>query len=220
MNAAKLWDQYWFRPVPLIYLGMTRVVIVGYQLFHLIVFDVMGRVRGAASFPQDLYDALPVVHLLLLPFGWHARPSLEVLEIVYAVTFAAGFFSLAGLYSRPSMAVFAVGNLLMQGYLYSFGILHHSEAIMMIALTILVFSPAGARLSPDHLRRRMTFTSRKKKNMEFNPFCGRSRLACWPLLLIQRMFALIYMYVFSRGCRLGNSGGPPLRRRNLSRCRA
>ena len=191
MRARYLWDRYWFRPIPILYLGILRVTVVGYQLYYLISY-VLDEMRRVALLPDALYDALPVVHILLLPFGWHVRPPIEVLEIVYGLTAISGFYSLLGFYSKKSLVVFALGNLLLQGYIYSLSPVHHAEAVVMISLAILVFSPAGASLSFDELRRKMDITTKGKKVI-WNFLGRKSRLACWPLLLIQWVLALIYL---------------------------
>jgi hypothetical protein len=114
------------------------------------------------------------------------------LDIVFWLTLAAGFLALIGLMTNPSLILFAAGNLLMVSFYYSFGDYHHPEAILLIALIILAFSPAGGVLSLDAVLKRQKPEPGTKKEISMDILEKRSRLAAWPLLLIQWMYVLIY----------------------------
>jgi len=180
MKLVAAWNRYWFRPFPLIYLAIARIAAVGYQCFWLANGHYLFELRRLSRLPDALYDPIPLLHILLVPFGWHVRPSIEILEIVYVVTLIAGGFALAGLLTNLSLTIFAVGNLLLQGYLYSFHDIHHGQTAMMIFLTLLVLSPAGRSLSLDQL-------IKKRRLM------ARSRFCLWPLLVMHWIFAFIYL---------------------------
>jgi predicted DCC family thiol-disulfide oxidoreductase YuxK len=93
-----------------------------------------------------------------------------------------------------SLIIFAVGNVFMQAFDYSFGDFHHPEGLMMITLSIFALSPAGRALSIDDLYRRVRSNRSRKKFEEFDPLDGTlDTLARWPLLLTQWMFALAYL---------------------------
>lgn len=186
------WRDYWFRPGPLLDLAVCRIVIVGFELLTLNV-HTRKRAGELSALPDTLYDALPIMHLLLLPFGWSARPSFEVIEIVRLLTFALGGLALVGFMTRATLAGFALGNLFLLAFKYSFRDLHHPEALMAIALCILALSPAGGALSVDDLRRRAAAAVARREFRSFHLGDASSTFARWPLLLIQWLFALVYL---------------------------
>jgi len=187
------WENYWFRPAPLLDLGVCRIIIVGCQLVFLQLMFPPYFNRDLDSLPNDLYDPIPVLHLFVWLFGWNARPSAELNEIIRWVTSGFGVLALIGFLTRPSLICFALGNAFLFAFKYSFGELRHAEALPIIALAILALSPAGKALSVDDLRRR---TALAMKARVFTPFRldeEHSVFARWPLLLLQWMMALVYL---------------------------
>jgi hypothetical protein len=100
---------------------------------------------------------------------------------VRSVTLVAGALGLLGCATPASLTVFSAGNLFLQAYLYSFHQYKHPEALMLIALAILAFSPCGRVLSVDGLLRRKSAGAGDS-----------SAFARWPLLLLGWMQALLY----------------------------
>ena len=203
MNLRKRWRGYWFQRTPLIYLAVCRVVFVAFQLLQLSLLDRRGEFARLSALPGELYHPLPILRLLTLPVewatvgavhwrAWQFQPSASVLEWVYWVTYLAGVLALIGFKTNPSLFVFATGSIFLQAFFYSFKDFHHPEAMLMIALAVLAFSPAGRVLSIDDLRRRLAFSLKRQKFVDFHLAQRRSALAWWPLLLIQWTFALVY----------------------------
>lgn len=193
MSAWRAWRAYWFRPAPLFDLAVVRIAAVAFQLQWLLRLDRRRTFAEWGGFPDALYDPLPLLRLLTLPFGWRVRPMPEVLEVVYWVTVATGVFALAGVRTSVALAVFTAGNVFLIAFRYSFGEVHHPEAIMMIALGVLALSPAGRILSVDDLLRRIR---RARVRREFEPFdltAESSLFARWPLLTVRWLFALVYL---------------------------
>ena len=198
------WESYWFQPAPLFTLAVCRLLIVGLQLFKLLHHNWHAEFADHATLSDALFHPLPVLRLLTLPLGgagprslvaglWNYRPALATLDICYWGTVMAGLFAFIGVWTNRSLRLFALGNMLMVAYLYSFGDFHHPEAIMMIALTVLAFGPAGGALSVDDLRRRLSQVVRRHR-FESRPVLeARSEFARWPLLVIQWVCALIYL---------------------------
>jgi predicted DCC family thiol-disulfide oxidoreductase YuxK/uncharacterized membrane protein YphA (DoxX/SURF4 family) len=203
MKYLDWWVAYWFRPAPIINLAICRIVLVGYQLFHL-SHSAMGPLIRLSELPDSLYRPLPILRFLTLPFGWNYRPSLDVLEAVYWITFVAGILAFVGLKTNFSLVVFAVGNVFLIAFIYSFLEWHHPEAVMMIALSILALCPSGGVLSIDDIWRRRSNTSKNQRFDSFNILGEDSVFARWPLLLIQWMFVLIYLSAATS--KLGTSG--------------
>ena len=213
-KLTRRWEAYWFQPAPLISLAFCRVIVVAFQLYYLIANDYLSQI----TFPDSLYRPLTIFRFLTLPLGWNGFDSLfhmhvewlyhpdgVVLEGFYWITLVAGFFALVGFRTNLSLIIFAVGNIFMQAFHYSFGDLHHPEGLIMITLCIFALSPVGRVLSIDDLYRRVHSNRTRKKFEEFDPLDGTLNLfARWPLLLTQWMFALIYL----SGCvsKLFNSG--------------
>ena len=192
MKLSVLWNHYWFRPFPLIYLALARILAVGFQILFLLGSH-LGELRRMSQLPDAFYDPIPLLHLFLVPFGFHGRPSLEIVQLVYAVTLIAGAFALKGLLSHFSLMIFAAGNLFMQGYLYSFHDIHHGQTAMMMFLIFLALSPSGRLLSIDQWIRKLRSKPEKNKTEDFHFLKRRSRFALWPFLLMHWIFALIYL---------------------------
>ncbi len=201
-QLARGWKSYWFRPAPYLYLAVIRIVAVGTQLL-IRWFDGgystgLRQLLRLANLPDSMFEPLPVLRLYLFPFGADARPAAWVLASVYCVTIFAGICGLLGLKTRPHLFLFALGNTFLQAFAFSFGDLHHREALMTVALWLLAFSPAGGALSVDnYLARRKSPPSRSLESA--------SVFAAWPVLLIQQLVALVYLdaalrKLFAAGC--------------------
>jgi len=198
------WNTYWYRPAPLVHLAICRIVIVAFQLYILTRIGHYDYFLILSELPDFVYDPLPVLHLLIWPFGWTYRPSFEIFQIVRWATLVAGVLALIGLRTNASLIIFAVGNLFMQALGSSFGDFHHSRGLAVIALSILALGPAGRVLSIDDLWRRLRVNSEKRRFEVFNIMDENSAFARWPLLLIQWMFALIYLSAATS--KLGKAG--------------
>jgi hypothetical protein len=205
MTLANRWDGYWFRSAPLVDLAILRIVCVGMQLWLLIFQRVYnyGRLVELSVLPDEFYWPLPIFRLLTLPFGWGYRPSLEVLTIVYGITLVTGCCAFIGFRTNLSLVIFAAGNLILQAFSYSFGDMHHPEALMIIALFALSLSPSGAVLSVDDIRGR-TNDSRSALFWFRGAAERKSEFALWPLLLIQVLLSLVYFDAAMR--KLSNAG--------------
>jgi predicted DCC family thiol-disulfide oxidoreductase YuxK/uncharacterized membrane protein YphA (DoxX/SURF4 family) len=185
------WEQYWFRPAPLFNLAVTRIIAVGY----LIVWQIgtnfhANKLILSAYKPDFLYHPLPVVRLFLL--GSAYRPSPAWLSLIWVISLVAGLLALIGFKTRFSLLLFAAANLFMTGFVYSFGEFHHTEALLLIALLALAFSPCGAVLSLDDWLERQR---RSAERRQFEPLAitrETSAFARWPLLLVKWLFVLVY----------------------------
>lgn len=187
------WRGYWFTPAPLLDLAVCRIVIVGYELQDLVRMDHAEALAEQAGLPSTLYDPLPVLHMLVWPFGWAYRPSFEVLEAIYVVGVAAGCLALIGLWSRLSLVLFAVASIFLQAHAYSFGDFHHSQGPVMVALAVLALSPAGKALSVDRLRQERGSGSGGAPDDLGSPSGGKSPHARWPRLLVAWVLGLAYL---------------------------
>lgn len=208
------WKSYWFRPAPLLDIASVRVIIVGYQLVFLFRHHVRGQLSNQTLLPDALYDPLAIVRLLLAPLNGAVRPSEEALAIVFWATVAFGCLALVGLITNVTLSLFAIGNLFMQGFLYSFGDFHHGEGLVMISLVVLAMGPSGRLLSLDNLLRRWRESSHTRPSVSDELLNAESGFARWPLLLIGWVLALAYLsatYLKLRGAGLDWVNGHTLK---------
>jgi len=194
------WDRYWFDPAPYLDLAVCRIALVATQLGLLLTNEVydLSRIRELAGLPGSWYDPLPVLRLLMLSPSGAFRPSLTLLLGIYVGTLVTGVLSLIGFRTRTSLFLFALGNVFLQSFSYSFGDFHHPEALMMFGLFALAFSPSGAALSLDSHSKghgpKPSFAPRDRAaSRGSSAELPSSPFARWPLLLLQWMIALIYL---------------------------
>ena len=187
------WKSYWFRPAPLLDIAVVRIIIVGYQLAFLLRHHFPDRLSSLARLPDALYDPLAIVRLLLAPLSGPVRPSEEALVVVFWATVAFGCLALVGLITNVTLSLFAIGNLFMQGFLYSFGEFHHGEGLVMISLVVLAMGPSGRVLSLDNLLRTWREGSHMRPSVSHEILSAQSGFARWSLLLIQWVIALAYL---------------------------
>lgn len=184
-------DRHWFEPAPLADLAIVRIVIVGGQLLFFLpeLAEQFELLRSDAAF----WAPIPALKVLLLPFGWGARPDAMFLHAVWLAAIASGMLAILGLYTRPSLLLFAAANTILTGHRYSYGEQHHGEALITILLWVLAVAPSGARWSVDDLRGRVR---RSVWAMRFEPDDPSGELspnARWPLRLGQWLLVLIYL---------------------------
>jgi hypothetical protein len=186
------WQNYWFRPTPLFNLAVCRIIIVGYQLIHMLRDDFWARLVEYSALPQFLYEPLIIIQIFLAPLGG-TNPPLWLTGGIFGLTAIAGATSVLGLWTRVSLVIFTLGSLFIQGYLYSFRDFHHSEALVMISLILLCLGPAGAVLSIDDIRRRTRRVIQQGHLEPFNILNETSVFAGWPMKVLQWIFALVYL---------------------------
>jgi hypothetical protein len=187
------WNDYWFRPRPYLDLAMVRILAVGTQLAILLTFyavidiasmtGMLGYLQDLGKLPDEMYRPITILRIMVLPFGLDARPPAELVTVIYYLTVGVGVLALIGLATRVTLMAFALGNLFLVSYAYSFGDFHHTEAPLLIALVVLALAPSGHALSIDAVLRRRRGV----------PFEAEGPMAGWPIRLLQWMFVLIYL---------------------------
>ena len=177
------WEQYWFRPAPYVDLAMVRIFAVAVQLYLLSRWlGSFSSLEQLTALPDEMYNPITALRPFLLLLGVE-RPDMDLLVVAYYLTAVAGVLALIGLATRTSLLVFALGNIFLVAFVYSFGDFHHTQAPLFIALLVLVFAPSGHALSVDALLRRR----------RGQPVAAEGPMAGWPIRLIQWMFVLIYL---------------------------
>jgi Vitamin K-dependent gamma-carboxylase len=181
-------DRHWFAPASLRDLALVRILVFGSQTLLFIVVPgtiVRSVSRQVAQTWTDVapYQPLPLLKLLLLPFGV-ARPGATFIAVTLAVAFVAGALATVGLFSRVALLSAALANTLLLLHWFSYGDLHHAEAVMVIALNVLALSPCAEVWSLDAVRRRRAGRASPPDESVF---------ARWPLRLMQWVIALTYL---------------------------
>jgi uncharacterized membrane protein YphA (DoxX/SURF4 family) len=186
-RSMKWWNTYWFRPAPCIDLAMVRIIAVSTQLLLLLFNGTEPFVR-LGGLPDAMYNPITTLHLFIWPFGWHYRPSFATIHFIQNVAIVLGFLALIGLMTRITLLLFALCNIFMIAWAYSFNDFHHTQAPLFIALVVLACAPVGQVLSVDAVLRR-----RRNPTAPSSTLTQYSELAGWPILLIQWLFVLIYL---------------------------
>jgi predicted DCC family thiol-disulfide oxidoreductase YuxK/uncharacterized membrane protein YphA (DoxX/SURF4 family) len=185
-------SRHWFEPGSLRDLAIARIIIVAGQLF--LFLPSLERQLWHLTVDESLYQPRNALKVLLLPFAeWGARPDPLFLQAVWLAAVVTGVLALIGLFTRPSLFLFAAANTLMVAHDYSYGALHHPSAVLIIALWVLACGPSGSALSVDDFRRRMYSSVRFMTFRPRSPQEERSEFARWPLRTIQWVFVLIYL---------------------------
>lgn len=188
MKLVERWHNYWFGDGSYFDLALLRIGAVGLQCY-LLLSNGFSRLLNVNALPDEMYRPIPMLQILMFPSGSTARPDPESMVILFWFVLAFGFTSLLGILTNVSLALFAIGYIFIQAYIYSFGDMHHPEAIMAIALLAIAFSPCGKVLSFDAVIRN-----------RLNPGTGAPGLlyykgpyAFWPIGFIRWFFPLMYL---------------------------
>lgn len=187
MMILDRWNKYWFASAPYVDLAVIRILIVGLQLY--IMVNAFSLYVNTASLPAETFMPLPAFKVLMLPWGWGARPDEYMIVAVFWSTVTVGVLAFIGFLTNISLFLFALGAMFLQSLLYSFGEQHHSEALMMIALLVFSFGPCGKVFSVDsYIGRLMSKGCGEVRILDYtSPFAG------WPIKLLMILFALIYL---------------------------
>ena len=102
------WNQYWFSPSSALNLAGARIVAVAAQLFWF--FPPLGLSINLAHKNSGFTDPQPIIRALDAMLPREMLFSADGLTAIHGVTFAAGLAALVGLWTRPSLALFALGN--------------------------------------------------------------------------------------------------------------
>jgi hypothetical protein len=193
-------DVYWFGPALLRDLALFRIVLSSLQLVLLLWPSPPDTCVGCSIDHQiwltnvdpRLYTPIPALKVLLFPLGWGVRPDVTVLQVAWLGAVFSGVGTILGWYTKASTLCFAATNTLLIAHSYSYKEMHHTEAIMIIALWLLFLSPSGAIWSVDDLKSRLHDSLHR---MKFQPEAtlARDRFAVWPLRLTQWLVALCYL---------------------------
>ena len=191
MTVLARLDRYWFAPARLRDLAYLRITLVLTLLLGVMWPGALGTQLQSTRLPAEWFTPLPALKVLMLPFGWGARPSALVVTIAWIVCDVSGIAALVGAFTRASLATFAATCTFLVLHQYAFGTLHHPEAPAAIMLWVLILTPCGAELSVDALRARVA-ESRVRGRFVARGVDAESRDARWPMRLAQWLLVCVY----------------------------
>jgi len=182
-RLVQSWDHYWFSPV-----SLTRLAIYRIWVYAIILIDVLVWTRGHlryADVDPKLYHPIYILNLLNIP-----APTHPWLEIIYGLLAVSVFLALIG-FKTNFFALLASGlYMYWVAQWFSFGWVHHLHSPLVFSMIVLGLSPSGARLSVDHLLKRL------RENHAAQQFIPKadaiSPYAAWPLRFIQVVIILLY----------------------------
>lgn len=169
---AGIVDRFWFEPVPALRLAVVRVLISAFALVWLI--GCAPLLLSGLWFPSARFEPVGVVTLLDAPLS----PALGI--AVWSLTVVAGVAILLGWRFRVIAPLFALGLLWVTSYRNSWGMIFHSENLLVMHTLILAVLPASDAWSLDAGR------DAEQRGRECHPRYG------WGLRLMVAITALTY----------------------------
>jgi hypothetical protein len=180
-ELAEWWDRYWFTPAPTVNLALARVLAVAAQVFWLFpsLDEQLVRLQSNPHFihPQFL------IRLVAAVFPRETWFTPQAITVVWWSVKALGILSLVGLFTRVVMPLFALGSWFLVAHRFSYGDVHHSEAMFAFFLLSLSLSPCSEDLSLDAWRKRRAGGAPAQL----------SPLARWPFALAHLLLAMVYL---------------------------
>ncbi len=181
------WVRFWFPVTTAVPLAVCRLVLVSAWLLFFAGSPVDYAVALAYD-PARIDQALIRFILWFLPVEvFHTEPFLRG---VWLAATAAGVLATVGLFTRTALLTLGLGYCLLIAHLYSYGELHHPEALYCIAFVLLGLSPCGRCYSID------SWLGRQSKHPDRWGPDARMSTATWALRLMQCLLGLAY---FSSG---------------------
>ena len=192
MHAAqtgwRLWNRFWFNPVPASRVGLLRIWLFGFAFF-----DVLLRKEVSVAFadtPRLFWHPVGATWLLDQvglgpPDAWQIR----TVQVVLAIT---ALLAAIGYRYRFAAPVAAVLYLYWQCLGQSWGEMKHARVTLVLALLFLCVVRAEQRRSIDSWRRRRRVTLAHPRGELSYPDDEPSRNGAWAIRAIQVALAALY----------------------------
>jgi hypothetical protein len=192
------WNAFWFPTTSTVSLAVARIIAVAAQLFWF--FPSLRYHLNLLEKNLAFVDAQPIIRVITALVPREVFFTRPIFTAIYWTTVVAGVMALIGVFTRTSLFVLALGIWFLVSHGYSYGDLHHPEALFAIFLVTLALAPSGDSLSIDALirRRRAGRVSRPTDEPR------RVDTAMWPLKLAWVLLAMTY---FSTGVTKLLAGG-------------
>ena len=192
---ARSWVRFWFPTTTVVSLAICRIVLVPAWL--LLFAKPWDQLAVALTYdPARIDQELILVILSLIPV--ETFHSYEFLHSLWLLTNVAGVLAVVGLFTRTSVLVFGLGHSVLIAHLWSYGELHHPEALYCVALVLMGLSPSGRCYSID------SWIGRRSQHPERWGPDAKIDTATWPLRLVQCLLGIAY---FSSGSAKMLDGG-------------
>jgi hypothetical protein len=136
--GQRLW--VWYCPsVPAVRLRLLRAAVGGYALIYLLARA--GHLNAVVAYPESSFTPVGIARVLETPLasGW--------VYASYAASVLAGGFFVCGIAYRWSAPLFAVLLLWVTSYRHSFGMIFHTDNLLVLHVLLLSLAPAGGPLS-------------------------------------------------------------------------
>ena len=181
------WLRFWFPTATAVPLALCRIVLVpAWLLFLAVTLEdyLVPLTYDPARIDQVFIRAI----LLVVPV--EVLHTDAFLRGVWLASNVAGVLATVGLFTRSALLTLGLGYWILVGHQWSYGELHHTEALYCIAFVLLAFSPSGRCYSLDAWLGR-----RGRRPDRWGPE-ARMDTAMWALRLMQCLLAIAY---FSAG---------------------
>ena len=140
------WVRFWFPTTTAVPLAICRIVLVAAWL--LLFAKPWDQLAVALTYdPARIDQELILAILSLVPV--ETFHTYEFLHSLWLVTNVAGVLAIVGLFTRTSLLIFGLGHSVLIAHLWSYGELHHPEALFCVALVLMGLSPSGRCYSID-----------------------------------------------------------------------
>ena len=144
-RALTILDRFWFPPAPPLRLAVLRVLVIGFALLWLV--GLAPLMLANLRFSAARFEPVGLISLLDQPL-----PAGLVIGL-WLITVLAALASLLGWRYRVSSMVFALGLLWVTSYRNSWGMIFHTENLLVLHSLILACLPAADAWSLDARRR-------------------------------------------------------------------
>lgn len=177
------WRCHWFPDAPLADLAIARVLVVAAVLY------LNGSLRffNVARAPAITWDPIPLFAALGV-----TQPSAATVALLHEATTVSLVAAALGLCTNAALLCAFVLQLVLEGFLNSFGKVTHATIPLLHAMLFFALAPCGRVWSVDSLIRRAW---RRRRGLPVDE-PSHSRFARWPfeLLLVELAF-----YYFDAG---------------------
>lgn len=141
----KRFDRWLFAPLPAARLASVRILVGGFATSYLILFGL--EILAPLSFEPHRFRPIGIWHLWPEPLPSAALVALYGAALPLALAFTSGFRY------RWSGPAFAGVLLVVSTYRNSWGMVFHTENLMVLHVLLLALAPAADAWSLDHRER-------------------------------------------------------------------
>ena len=184
---SEAWLRFWFPTTTAASLAVCRIVLVPAWLLLLAV--TLDDYSVPLTYDPARIDQV-LIRSVLLVVPVEVFHTDAFLRGVWLAANAAGVLATVGLFTRSALLTLGLGYWILVGHQWSYGELHHTEALYCIAFVLLALSPSGRCYSLD------AWIGRRGRRPERWGPEARMDTAAWALRLMQCLLAVAY---FSAG---------------------